>query len=101
MEGYSPCGIYFRANFMIWFVLLVVAIIGVPLLLLGLCVLAEWIGLIPVVVGGFGLLLLYPVITGSAGAVGGLSMIIIGLTIRAVLTVVRNAQLPDSESVTC
>ena len=84
---------------MIWFVLLVVAIIGVPLLLLGLCVLAEWIGLIPVVVGGFGLLLLYPVITGSAGAVGGLSMIVVGLAVRGVLMVIRDAQLQESESV--
>ena len=82
---------------MIWVILLVVAIIGVPLLLLGLCVLVEWFGLIPVVVGGFGLLLLYPVVTCSAGAIGGLSMIIIGLTIRAILTVVRDVQLQDTE----
>ena len=83
---------------MFWIIAVTVFIIAVPTILLGLCTLVEWVGLIPTVIGVFGLIVVYLIATNSIGAMGGLSMVVVGLAIRAMLTVVRDVQVQGTES---
>lgn len=83
---------------MVWIMTITFLVVVIPALLLGLCTLVDWLGLVPVVVGVFGLIAVYLLVTGAGASMGGLAMVTGGLLVRAVLTIIRDTQVQGQES---
>ena len=83
---------------MSWFTTLIVIMLVVPTLLFIAASVVGRFGLVPVILTSLGLITLYLITVVPIGAMSGLGFVLVGLIIRAGLTIVRDTKLQDAES---